>query len=255
MNDAPPPAPPAYPEAGAPRRIKDLPLSLQPREMMETCGVGRVEDEVLLAVLLRNGYHGRNVRELAHDLLRKYGSLQDLARLSLQEWKSIKGIGRVKALTMLAACEMGRRIRDQIMSDSPRISAPGDVAVFMGSRAEDEVEKFWILPLNKKNRLITREPVLISSGLMDMSLVRPREVFRAANQTMCASVILAHNHPSGDPSPSAEDVKITREIVAAGRVMGIEVLDHVVLGTAGRSPHSTSYFSLREAGLVSFEVE
>lgn len=245
--------PVTYPEASS-RRIKDLPRSMQPREMVERGGAGSVDDEVLLAVLLRSGVPGKNVREVARDLLAKCGGVREVAQLSLQELMGVKGIGKVKALTLHSAFELGRRLRDQGMEDSPALRSPAEVMAFMKPFAAQRVEHFWVLPLNKKNRLIPREPIVLTRGIVDASLVHQREVFAAACRALSNAMILVHNHPSGDPTPSAEDVRITRSMVAAGRVMGIEVLDHVVLGAEGHPSQPCGYFSFRESGLVSFEA-
>lgn len=241
-----------YPEP-APTRIKDMPRSMQPREMVERYGAARAEDEVLMAVLLRSGLPGKNVRDVARELLVRHGDIRSVARLSLQELTRIKGIGKVKALTLQSAFELGRRLRDQGLEDSPPLRSPEDVFEFMKPYAAQAVEHFWVLPLNKKNRLIPREPVEVTRGIVDASLVHQREVFAVACKALSNAVILAHNHPSGDPTPSAEDARITRSMIAAGRVMDIDVLDHVVLGAPGHPAHPSGYFSFRESGLVSFE--
>lgn len=240
----------AYPAAP---RIKDLPADLQPREMLERFGAQHVPDAVLLAVLLRAGLPGRNVMELAADLLRRHRSLAELSRATLEELAGLKGIKKVKALTLLAAFELGRRVRDEQMKDSPAIRCPEDVDRVVRPHAERAaVEIFWMLPLNKKNRLITREPVEVTRGILDASLVHPREVFGPAVRAGSAAVILCHNHPSGDPYPSADDIAMTRRLVAAGRAMDIRVLDHVVIGRARPTNPPERYFSLRESGLVDF---
>ncbi len=241
----------AYPLAP---RIKDLPKDLQPREMLERFGAANVPDAVLLAVLLRTGMRGRNVLDLAADLLRRHGSLSELSRATLEELSGVKSIKRVKALTLLAAFELGRRVRDEQLQDSPSIRSPGDVERVVRPLADRaSVEVFWMLPLNKKNRLITRGPVEISRGILDASLVHPREVFAPAIRASSAAVILSHNHPSGDPTPSADDVALTRRLTEAGRTVDIRVLDHVILGRVSSDGKRPAYVSLREAGLVDFE--
>lgn len=240
-----------YPEA---RTIKDLPRNLQPREQLERVGPEGVEDDVLLAILLRTGMRGKNVGDLARELLKKSGGLPDLSRFSLQELCTIKSMGRVKALTLIAAFELGRRAREARGEDAPALRSPGEVARMMRGRADSPVERFWILPLNKKNRMITREPALLTSGIVDASLIHPREVFAVAVRTMSCGVILVHNHPSGDPTPSAEDVRVTRNLIDAGRVMDIEVIDHVVMGREGHPEHPAGFFSFRESGLVDFQT-
>jgi len=234
------------------RRIKDLPIDLQPREMLERFGAANVPDAVLLAVLLRTGMKGKNVLDVATDLLHRYRSLSELSRATLEELSAIKSVKRVKALTLLAAFELGRRVRDEQLQERPIIRHPGDVERVVRPLAERmSVEVFWMLPLNKKNRMITRQPVEISRGILDASLVHPREVFSAALRAGSAAVVLCHNHPSGDPTPSPEDVAITRRLIEAGRTMDIEVLDHVIVGRAVGSG-DPCYYSLRESGRVDF---
>jgi len=235
-------------------RIRDLPPDLQPRELLERFGPAHVPDDVLLAVLLRTGMRGRNVLDLARDLLRQHRSLADLSRASLTELASIKSIKRVKALTLIAAFELGRRVRDEQLRDRPAIRSPEDVDRTVRPHAEREtVEVFWVLPLNKKNRLIPRHPIEITRGILDASLVHPREVFEPAIRACSAAVILCHNHPSGDPTPSADDLAMTRRLIAAGRAVDIRVLDHVILGRAAEADSPRRYCSLRESGLISFE--
>ena len=235
-------------------RIKDLPPDLQPREMLERFGAAHVPDAVLLAVLLRTGMPRKNVLDLSAELLQTHRSLPELSRASLQELMSVKGLKRVKALTLLAAFELGRRVRDEGLRDCPAVRTPADVERLVRGQAERAtVEIFWMLPLNKKNRLITRQPIEVSRGILDASLVHPREVFAQAVRTGSAAVVLSHNHPSGDPAPSADDVAITRRMVEAGRTIDIRVLDHVIVGRPARAGEPAGFFSLREAGVVDFE--
>lgn len=235
-------------------RVKDLPLRLQPREMLEQLGPAQVSDEVLLAVLLRTGMKKKNVVELARELrCEKFTSLNELSRASREELEAIKGIGRVKAQILVAALELARRLSAEHVGARPSVKAPADVAALLADDARRlEAEVFWMLPLDAKNRLITNKPCEITKGILDASLVHPREIFRPAIRLSSASVILAHNHPSGDPTPSREDLAITRQMVDAGRLLGIRVLDHVVLGRrVGDAP--SDFYSIRETALVNFE--
>ncbi|MBM4156971.1 MAG: JAB domain-containing protein [Lentisphaerae bacterium] len=236
-------------------RIKDLPPDLQPREMLERFGPANVPDAVLLAVLLRTGMPKKNVLDLAAELLQRHRSLAELGRASLQELTAVKSIKKVKALTLLAAFELGRRMRDEGLRDAESVRTPADAARLVRSMAErSAVEIFWMLPLNKRNRMITRQPVEISRGILDANLVHQREVFEQAVRTGSAAVVLAHNHPSGDPSPSAEDLSLTRKMVEAGRLLDIRVLDHVIVGRPSADGSGAGFFSLREAGLVDFDT-
>ncbi len=230
-------------------RLRDLPACQRPRELLERFGVDSVEDDVLLAIILRSGTRGLNVLELARRLLRRYGSLSELAAASERELRG-PGLGPVKAQVLKAALELGRRLADEKLEEAPAIRTPADVAAALREDARVlKGETFWVLLLNTKNRLQGR-PIPVSRGLLNASLVHPREVFRAAIQAASAAVVLAHNHPSGDPTPSAEDLHITRQLIDAGKIISIRVLDHVVLGRAGGAERD--FVSVREKGLVDF---
>lgn len=236
-------------------RVKDLPVSLRPREDLEKRGAANLSDEQLLAILIRTGMRGVNAMDLARLLLCHYETLGRLANADWRELVSLKlpGLGRVKAMELEATLEIGRRIGSEKLRDDARsqVCEPKAVYNLLATRAGAlRTEMFWALLLDTKNRLIGA-PVEISSGLLDASLVHPREVFNPAVRHSAASIILAHNHPSGDPTPSAEDLRVTRQLVRAGSVMGVRVLDHVILGrTQERRP---AFISLRETGLVDFK--
>ncbi len=232
-------------------RICDMPSRLRPREEMERFGAENISDRALLAILLRHGVHGMSVLEVADRLLQYYGSLGSLARASTDDLAARPGMGRVKAQIVKAALELAHRLAEERAAERPQIREPRDAAVLLGARAcSREEEAFWVLMLDTKNRLV-RPPMEISRGVLDASLVHPREVFREAIRSSCASVILAHNHPSGDPAPSPEDIRITKQLVEAGRIVDIQVLDHVIVGRAS-GPNAPAHVSLRELGVVEF---
>ena len=243
----------AYRIEPQPRRVRDLPFRMQPREAFDRMGPEGVTDEVLVALILRSGTPGCNVLDLARTLLTEhYPSLRDLARASVEELQAIRGVGRVKAQMLRAALELGRRLTAEAGADAPCIRQPRDAADLLRLRAQHlDCEVFWMLPLDTKNRL-RKAPVEVSRGLLDASLVHPREVFRPAIQAASAAIVLAHNHPSGDVAPSAEDLSVTRQLIEAGRILGVRVLDHVILGRAP-APGTPDYLSLRESGLAAFE--
>lgn len=232
-------------------RVRDLPAGQQPRELVERLGLEHVSDDVLLAVILRTGLPGKNVLDLAREILRRYGTLTELAKAPLEELTSIPGLGQVKAQVLRCALDLGRRLALDAAPDRPVVRTPEDAAGLLRetTRLED-VENFWVLMLDTRYRLMGR-PRQISKGILDASLVHPREVFREAVRIGCAAVVLAHNHPSGDTTPSGEDLQITRRLVEAGKLMDIDVLDHVILGPPGPDP-TREYMSLRESGLVDF---
>jgi len=240
-------------EEGAAYRVraKDLPVALQPREKFDRVGPENLSDSDLLALLLRTGTTGLNVVELAELLLMQYGSLSALSRASAAELQKIHGIGKEKAKILKAALEMGRRLVQENVGENPRITSPEEVASVLRERARGlDREVFWVLLLNIKNRLIA-PPAEVSKGTLNSSLIHPREIFKPAIQHSAANLILSHNHPSGDPSPSAQDIKITKTLIEAGKTMEISVLDHIIIGRKTREG-TDDFLSLRESGLVEF---
>ena len=243
---------PALPQA-SPLRVCDLPAEARPREKMDLVGADKLINEELLALLLGSGTRGCNVLDVARALLKKYGSLTALAEDSAPAFKNIRGIGPAKSKLLKAALELARRMSAETRDLQPVVRTPEDVERVLGAEARGRAQEvLWMLPLDVKYRL-KRPPVEVTLGLADASLAHPREVFREAVTCGCSAVVLAHNHPSGDPAPSAEDIRLTRERVAAGKVVGIPVLDHVILGRA-ETAGGRSYVSLREAGLVEFKT-
>ncbi len=242
----------AYP--AGPLTVREMLPDLRPREALALRGAEQLPDDALLAILLRSGRRGRNVVELARDVLQGFGGLQALCRASFEEIQSRRypGLGRVKAMEIAAAMELGRRAAAQTPAgEAPVVRDPESVAQQLRPLVVKlQQEVFWALLLDARNRLIGR-PLEITRGLLDASLVHPREVFHMAIRHTAAAVILAHNHPSGDPTPSAEDLRVTRQLVEASRILGIRVLDHVIVGreTASRPGH----LSLREKGLATFD--
>jgi DNA repair protein RadC len=233
-------------------RANDLPKALQPREKFDRLGPENLSESDLLAILLRTGTAGTNVVELAEALLMQYGSLSALSRTSIAELQKIHGIGREKAKILKAALEIGRRLVQENVGENPRIASPEEAAAVLRERARSlDREVFWVLLLDTKSRLMA-PPCEVSKGTLNSSLVHPREIFKPAIQHSAASVILAHNHPSGDPSPSAQDIRITKKLIEAGKTMEIKVLDHLIMGRKTRDG-ANDFFSLRESGLAEFE--
>ncbi len=232
-------------------RVKDMPAQLRPREEFERVGAENVSDAVLLALILRTGTQGINVVEVSQRLLSSFGSLTALAKASVKELQSVDSIGPVKAQMIKASMELAQRLTRESVGERPIVTSPEQAAAVLRERARIlQHEVFWALMLDTKNRLIG-EPQQISQGTLNSSLVHPRELFKKAVEHSCAAIILAHNHPSGDPTPSSEDIKVTKQLIGAGEVMGIKVLDHIVIGHR-KYHNSTDFLSLREAGLVTF---
>ena len=227
-------------------RLKDQPASERPRERLVAKGAAALTDAELIAILLRTGLRGTNVVEVGAQLLRKFGSLQALARASVDDLRQVKGIGRDKAVTLLAAFTLARKMAEELQRESPLLDNPeAIVALIKAQNLVKNVETLQVLLLNTRRRLICVKE--ISDGTIDSLLVHPREVFKAAIAANAAALILAHNHPSGDPTPSEADIKVTRDLIRAGQLLKIEVLDHIILGRATEQ-RTKDYASLKELG-------
>jgi len=228
-------------------RIKDQPVNQRPRERLAERGASALSHAELVAILLRTGLKGANAIEIGEQLIQKYGnSLQALARASVDDLRQVKGIGRDKAVTLIAAFALAERMAREMCSESEPLDHPEAVVRWL--RAKNllwNVEKLQVLSLNTRRRFIRLDE--IADGTLDTLLVHPREVFRAAIAANAAAVVLAHNHPSGDPTPSEADIKVTRDLIRAGQLLKIEVLDHVVIGRA-TPERPKDYVSLRELG-------
>ncbi len=233
-------------------RIRDMPERIRPREEVQRVGVENVADDVLIALLLRTGVQGMNVVDMARGLMRRYGSLTRLGAASVEELSQTRGISQTKAQILKAALEVGKRLNAETLPKRMKIRTPSDVISVLADRCHGaQREVFWALLLDPKNTLKC-QPIDVSVGLLDASLVHPREVFSEAIRSAAAAVVLAHNHPSGDPTPSAEDVRVTKQLVAAGNIVDIRVLDHVIIGKRSDA-RAASYSSMREDGLVEFK--
>ena len=227
-------------------RLKDQPAGERPRERLVARGPDALTHAELIAILLRTGLRGANVVQVSQNVLQKFGSLNALALATVDELRQIPGIGRDKAATLAAAFALARRMEQERREESPVLDNPVTVVNFMRETNRlKNVEAFQVLLLNTRKKLIRVEE--ISEGTLDTILVHPREVFRAAIAANAAAMILVHNHPSGDPAPSEADIKVTRDLIRAGQLLKIEVVDHVIIGcaTTGRAK---DYASLRELG-------
>ncbi len=196
-------------------------------------GAQNLTDAELIAILLRTGTKGNSVIRVAQELINKYGNLSVLSSKSISSLTGIAGIGKDKAATLLAAFELSRRIQVQSKWFSVRkITSPQDVAdIFIPLLRDETVEKFCVVCLNSANKIIRYE--IISVGNLNSSVVHPREIFKAAIENNSASIILIHNHPSGNPEPSNEDISITKKVVESGKIMDIPVFDHIIIAGNG----------------------
>lgn len=224
-----------------PAPIREWPASERPRERLARHRPEALAVRELLAILLGSGGSGRSALELADDLLSSAGgSLRRLGSTEMRALERVEGVGPARAATVAAAFELGRRAASELARNGRKIRGPRDVHRRLGPLLRDaRQEEFWALYLDTQNRVLEERRLTV--GLLNSSLVHPREVFAPALTHAAASLILVHNHPSGDPEPSPEDLEVTRQLVASGELLGIPVRDHVVLGD-GR------YTSLMERG-------
>ena len=209
--------------------VKDLPLDDRPREKLTLRGAQNLSDAELIAILLRTGKKGKSVISVAQQLIATNRNLSVLASKTLSDLMKVDGIGKDKATTLLAAFELSRRIESQSKwLNEKKVTSPQDVADIFIPLLRDEIkEKFLLVCLNSANKIITYE--VVSVGSLNSSVVHPREVFKAALDHNSASIILLHNHPSGNPEPSNEDIAITKKIVESGKILDIPVFDHIII--------------------------
>ena len=222
--------------------IHDLPLSERPRERLQKLGVEALSAQEILALILGRGVSGESVMVTAQRLLSQFGNLKGIAGASVEELSQVKGIGVAKASQIKAAFELANRLEGSSeIGDKSVVRTPEEaVTVIKGRLKGKKKEHFWALFLNTRSQMIKASE--ISVGSLDTSVVHPREVFKEAIAASAASVIFVHNHPSGNPEASEDDRKLTKRLVEAGGIVGIEVLDHIIVGDNG-------YLSLKREGL------
>lgn len=221
-------------------RIKELPEETRPRERLQKLGAESLHERELIAILLRTGTGRENALDLADRILRYSEGMQGLRDISLQELTSLHGIGPGKAASILAGIELGRRAHEVAVKETISVSDPQTVAdYFTGHMRTLKKEEFWILLVDVKCKMIHKQQ--ISVGTINQSLIHPREVFEPAIRRSARGIIFVHNHPSGDPLPSREDLAVTRRLMEVGQVMGIDVLDHLIIGRH-------DFYSLRQNG-------
>jgi len=220
-----------------------------PRERLARLGPRALTDAELFALLIGSGTKAAPVGQVSHALLAEAGSLAALATWEPADFARVHGLGPVKAAELAAVMELARRLRERAHDPGEKLDAPQKVWARMEPLAAGlAVEKCWVLCLNRRNRLLALHEV--SSGTATSALLHPREVFRLALRHGAPAAIVAHNHPSGDPAPSAADRSVTRQLAEAGRVVGVELLDHVILGRPEADPAGKGWFSFGEAGLI-----
>lgn len=224
------------------RRLKDLPEDLLPRERLFQLGAEMLSNKEILAILLRTGLKGENVLDFAERLLTEAGGLAGLARMSVHDLTQLHGLGNAKASELKAALELGRRSVSSDPMTRPVVNSPQDIAhLVMEEMRYLDREHFRVVSLSTKNHVLGISA--ISIGSLNSSLVHPRECFKEAIRRNSNAIILLHNHPSGDPTPSREDIDVTRRLADGGQILGIQVLDHVIIG-------DNRYISLKERGIL-----
>ena len=222
--------------------IKDWPEADRPREKLYSQGAHALTDAELLAIVLRSGTGEQSALDMARDILEREHTLRNLGSKTVSELMRVPGVGIAKASEILAACEIGRRMQVETGSEKAVIRSPEDVARRMIPRLRDRrAEVFVVLVLDARNAL-TRE-IELTRGTLNASIVHPREVFKAAIDNVAASIVVVHNHPSGNPEPSREDIDITRQLSEAGRIIGIPLHDHIIIA-------GNSFTSFADRGLL-----
>ena len=223
-------------------KLNDYPEQLRPRERMALLGADKLTDVELLAILISTGNKETNVLELASQVLQAHKGITGLQDLTLNELTQEKGIGKAKATTILAAIELGKRVHNSTVAYRPVVNGSSDAGVLLESRMRHlDREHFCVVLLSANNAVLGIET--ISIGTLTNTQVHPREVFKQAIRQSASSVILAHNHPSGDSVPSSEDLHLTERLVEAGQIIGIHVIDHIIVG-------EDSYYSFRDNELL-----
>lgn len=229
-------------EKASPFTVRDLPRQERPRERLARFGVEPLSAQELLAILIGRGIENRSVMAVAQDLISSFGSIRNISEASIEELMQVKGIGFAKATQIKACFELGKRREFDIDRMDEEIDSPETAARLMGAIIGDKAkEHFMLILLNTRNKVIRISQ--ISIGTLTSSPVHPREVFKEAVKHSAQSVIIAHNHPSGDTEPSDDDINITRRLVEAGQLLGIQVLDHIIVG-------GETYFGFKERGLI-----
>lgn len=224
------------------QKISDLPLQERPQERLEKYGAGALSNAELLAVILRSGSHSASILHLAGTLLKAFGGLNGVMDADFHELCAISGIKRVKATQLLAVAEIAKRYGSFRSGDEYRIRTPKDASDLVMNEMRDlKREVLKVLILNTKN--VVTSTVEASMGTLASSIVHPRDIYRDAIKRNAASIILIHNHPSGDPTPSGDDINATRRVREAGKIIGIELLDHLIIGEG-------QFVSLKEKGFI-----
>ena len=223
-------------------KISELHIADRPRERLIHQGAESLSNQELIAILLRTGTRSESVLQLSNRVLAFFDRIQDMQHATLEEMTSVKGIGEAKAVQLLAAVELGKRLTRKHSTERYIIRSPEDAAAYlMPDMSNLNQEHFVVLFLNVKNEVLHSRTIFI--GSLNSSIVHPREVFREAVKRSAASIICAHNHPSGNPAPSPEDIEVTKRLAEAGKIVGIDLLDHIIIG-------DHKFLSLKEGDFI-----
>ena len=230
-------------------RLRATACHERPQQRLERLGASALSDTELIAMLVRTGTRGQDVLTLSSRLISEAGSLAGLLAWHEADFRSLKGIGKVKALQLVAAMEVARRSISLPPREAPILNRADLIGEYLRPTVTGlQIEKFWAICLNRRNRLI--KMVEISSGTATATLAHPREVFRAVIREASSGCVCVHNHPGGDPSPSASDIQLTRQLREAAAAVDIPLLDHVIIGRRNADPLGRGLYSFREAGLL-----
>lgn len=223
--------------------IKHWPEDEKPREKLLKYGEHTLSDTELLAILIRTGSKGETAVDIARRIMQKFGSFRNMSHTSINKWKEIKGLGNAKLCQIKAAIEIGRRFREETLKEKKvKIGGPDDVFYLLLPRMRDlKKEIFLLLHLDSKNRIFDKTE--IEEGTVNQANPMIREIFHKAIESFAVSIICVHNHPSGDPSPSREDIEFTKSLVKAGEILNIKVLDHIIIG-------DNTYYSFARSGII-----
>jgi DNA repair protein RadC len=222
--------------------IKEIPSGQRPRERLLQKGAAALSDAEVLAIILATGYEDKTAIDLANSILIQFGGFPNLVNTTIEELSTIKGVGLAKSCQIKAALEIGKRIATFLPGDRITIRCPKDVErLLMEEMRFLEKEVFRVISLNTKNEVIGND--VVSIGSLNASIVHPRELFKECIRKNAASIILAHNHPSGNPEPSREDLMVTKRLIQGGKLLGIDVLDHIIFG-------QRVFISMKEKGLL-----
>lgn len=224
-------------------KVKDLPLSERPRERLQQVGAENLSNEELLSIILKSGTKRKSVKELSIDILKEIGEIKNLRNITKETLQKIEGVGMVQALTILSVIELGKRVYLESSYDRKVIlNSSSNIFEYMKYQLWDKKQEyFYCLYVNSKKELLERK--LLFMGTVNRSIVHPREVFKHAYLCSASGIICVHNHPSGDISPSKEDIRLTNSLVEIGKLNGIPIIDHIIIG-------NDNYYSFYEEGEI-----